>query len=148
MLYSDNNYNCIFLNNNSTFCIIRGTNINYRYTSCAGEPDFIIYQNIQSINDKDIYLFESPIDALSFISLNKDLKGKFISINGNMMINKMNNIENIKDISNLYICFDNDKAGDNMYNIIIEQKLLNISKIKRLRPIMKDYNEDLTNLMN
>lgn len=141
-IYADDNNNVVFTNKEKTFSIIR--NINNSYKSCAGKPDFIIYKNIdEDIEDTNIYMFESPIDSLSFMTLYPNIKGIYISINGNMLINKISNLEIVKKCKILHLCFDNDEAGNNFCNIIINSKIKDKSLIVVIKPICKDFNEDL-----
>ena len=46
-----------------------------------------------------------------------------------------------KNIRKIYICTDNDAAGNNFYDLIKEK--YNDIKIYRKLPIKKDWNEDL-----
>ena len=141
-IYADDNNNVVFTNRDKTFSVIR--NINNSYRSCAGKPDFIIYKNIdEDIADTNIYMFESPIDSLSFMTLYPNIKGIYISINGNMLINKISKLEIVKKCKILHLCFDNDEAGNNFCNIIINSKIKDKSLIVVIKPIFKDFNEDL-----
>jgi hypothetical protein len=144
-IYSDDNENYLFTNKDNTFAVIR--NIKNTYKSCTGIPDFIIYKNIQNDNF-NTYLFESPIDALSFMSLYPNIKGVYISINGNMMINKINRSEDIRNCKILHLCFDNDEAGEDFCNIVINSNIKEKEMIIKLKPKFKDFNEDLMNLKN
>jgi len=144
-IYSDNNNNVVFTDKENTFAIIR--NINNSYKSCAGKPNFIIYKNTdEDIKDTNIYMFESPIDALSFMTLYPNIKGIYISINGNMLINKISNLEIIKKCKILHLCFDNDDAGDGFSNMIINSNIKDKSLIIVIKPNHKDFNEDLKNV--
>jgi hypothetical protein len=143
LIYSDIKNNCVFVNKTKTFSLSKGIG-NYKFNKCSGVPDFIKYD--YGINSDTIYLFESPIDALSFININKEsLNGSYLSTNGDMMINKVGNYIKEKCIKNVYTCFDNDEAGDKFHDIIfndIKKNNLNIIIIRK-KPINKDFNEDL-----
>lgn len=142
-IYSDNYNNCIFTNESYTFCSIRGTSTN-KYVSCRGVPDYIVYKrNIKM----DLYLFESPIDTLSYMTLNPDKDGVFISTNGSMMINNFLKYE-IQTYSNLYLCLDNDKQGNIYYNNIMQAFKKYKINIIRIKSNYKDFNEDLINLID
>ena len=99
----------------------------------------------------DIYLFEAPIDLISFINLQvisqKPLENKlFLCAGGlnNKSINKA--IEHYgANINKVNICFDNDEAG-NTYTEILLKELANKNIITmRIKPTHKDFNEDLVN---
>ena len=132
---ADKNNNCLFFNEKRTFVSIKGIS-EYKYVSCAGEPDFIIYKN----STENLYLFESPIDALSFITL-KDgsVDGMIVSTNGSMMINKIPKLFNEYNIKKIFACFDNDKQGELFCKTLTDKKINFI----RLKPKYKDYNDDL-----
>jgi hypothetical protein len=133
---ADINNNCIFYNNDKTYAHLRGTN-NVRFFSSIGKSDFIEFKS----SNNPLYLFESPIDALSFMTLYNKL-GNMISFSGEMMINKVDKLIN-KDITDIYLCFDNDEKGDEFSTRI--KNILNNYKINffRLKSKCKDWNEDL-----
>jgi hypothetical protein len=97
-------------------------------------------------NDK-LYLFEAPIDMLSFISMNKNdwKKNNYASacsVSDRVLFQTLTDNPNIKKV---YICFDNDKAGHLASDRIIP-KLKELNYIaERLVPNEKDWNEDLLN---
>lgn len=141
LIYSDDRNNCVFINNGKTFTLSKGIG-KTKFNKCSGIPDFISYGNKSDI----IYLFESPIDALSFISIYKDdINGELLSLNGDMMINKVLKYVKKNNIKTIFTCFDNDDAGDKFHNIIyndVTNNNLNI-KIIRKKSKNKDFNEDL-----
>lgn len=139
LLSSDSRRNCIFYNENRTYAFIRSTN-NKRFVKSTGIPNFIIYKTFNN-KDKEIYLFESVIDTLSYMDLTNIKEGFYVSINGSSMINRVVDfIKNI-DINKVYLCFDNDKAGD-IFSEKLKNCLLNYN-CKRLKPCNKDWNDDL-----
>ncbi|MGE4444652.1 MAG: toprim domain-containing protein [Candidatus Altimarinota bacterium] len=92
---------------------------------------------------QDTYIFESAIDAMSFRELHQK-EGFYISFGGSFSPTQ---IEYLKAVivnsksQNIYICLDNDEAGDKMsQDIISNLKSLNI---KRVTSRKKDFNEDL-----
>jgi hypothetical protein len=143
-IYADSKNNCIFTNKGNTFAVIRSINSNYK--SCSGTPDFITFKNTIRDNNINMYIFESVIDILSFITLYPNIKGSYISVNGNMMINKIHLIEDIGKCNILHLCFDNDKTGEEFCNIVIDSNIKEKDMIVRIKPKYKDFNEDLMNL--
>lgn len=139
LLSSDNRRNCIFYNNDRTYGFIRSTN-NKRFVKSTGVPNFIIYKTFSNKN-KEIYLFESVIDTLSYMDLTDIKEGFYVSVNGSSMINKVVDFIKSIDINKVYLCFDNDKAGD-IFSEKIKNNLLNYN-CKRLKPYNKDWNDDL-----
>lgn len=139
IIYSDNKNNCIFLNKEKTFSLSKGIG-KIKFNKCSGIPDFIIYGKYTNI----IYLFESPIDAISYIELHGE-NDQYISTNGEMMINKVITYVKKNNINKIFTCFDNDEAGDNFHNIIyndIKSYNKNIEVIRK-KPKNKDFNDDL-----
>ena len=136
MIYADAKNNCVFTNKQKTFAFIRGTYKAKRYVANRGKVDFLKYDFNKS-NSKDIYLFESAIDALSFrTSTNKD--GEYIVLNGNGMISRVAELQ-LED-KKLNLCFDNDEQGKAFCDKLSKQFDCNVYK-----PNGKDFNEDLSN---
>lgn len=95
--------------------------------------------------DNTIYLFEAPIDMLSYISMHKKdwRKHSYAAACG---VSEKVLLQCLKDNPNLdkvYLCLDNDDAGRTAENKI--SKILDIKKVnyKVLIPDKKDWNEDL-----
>mgnify|MGYP001021596121 FL=1 len=93
-----------------------------------------------------IYLFEAPIDMLSYISMHKEnwkehSYAASCSVSDRVLFQCLKDNPNIK---NVFLCFDNDEAGQTA-NKRIADKLnkLNIQN-EILIPTHKDWNEDLT----
>lgn len=92
-----------------------------------------------------IYLFEAPIDMISFISINKEnwkehSYASACSVSDRVLFKIL---EDNQHINFVYLCFDNDEAGQCANNKITEKlKQLNIQS-KILIPKNKDWNEDL-----
>ncbi len=78
---------------------------------------------------EDIYVFESPIDAMSYKSLNKEKDGIFVSMNGLKQeavkyqiayyINRYD-----KNPKTIHLCVDNDTAGNEFINKLQNQHLI------------------------
>lgn len=97
-------------------------------------------------DSKEIFIFESPFDLMSFYELNKK-EGIYISTGGNIGEEGIKDILEIikyKEVEKVNYCLDNDQGGDllkhrlNMYLSILK----NI-EIKEIKPTKKDFNEDL-----
>ena len=108
--------------------------------SCVPEYSFHWHGN----SDK-LYLFEAPIDMLSFISMHKD-RWKTHSyaaaccISSRVLHQMMKDNPNIKEV---YLCLDNDSAGQ-IGNTRISEELQKLGiPHEILVPIHKDWNEDL-----
>ena len=95
---------------------------------------------------KRLYVFESPIDMMSFLTLYpKDWqKHSYIAMNGvyeNAVLTALKNHSNLREI---VLCVDNDEGGieavDRLRDILNENGYPNV---KRLAPEFKDWNECL-----
>ena len=93
-----------------------------------------------------LYVFEAPIDMLSFLTLYpKDWqKHSYIAMNGvyeNAVLTALKNHSNLREI---VLCVDNDEGGieavDRLRDILHEN---GYSNVKRLAPPYKDWNEVL-----
>lgn len=115
----------------------------YKGNVAGSQPEFSFHWHGKS--DR-LYLFEAPIDMLSFISMHKDnwqqhSYGASCSVSDRVLFQCLKDNPNIKKV---YLCFDNDQAGQ-LANKRIAEKLnkMNIQN-EILIPIHKDWNEDLT----
>ncbi len=97
-------------------------------------------------NDEKLFVFEAPIDMLSFITLyQKDWQNhSYIAMNGvyeNAVLKALGSHENLK---NIYLCTDNDEGGieaaERLRDILAEKGYM---KIFRIAPQQKDWNECL-----
>ena len=95
---------------------------------------------------KRLYVFEAPIDIMSFLTLYpKDWqKHSYIAMNGvyeNAVLTALKNHSNLREI---VLCVDNDEGGieavDRLRDILHENGYPNV---KRLAPEFKDWNECL-----
>ena len=94
----------------------------------------------------ELFVFEAPIDMLSYISMNphewqKNTYAASCSVADRVLFQCLKDNPNIKKV---YLCFDNDEAGQTA-NKRISEKLNKINiKNETLIPKHKDWNEDLT----
>ena len=98
-------------------------------------------------SDNEVYVFEAPIDMLSYITLNKeDWQNHSYVCLGGVAIDALQNILDTNDeISKVYMCVDNDVAGDKTVKRIGEALDESGIEWERLIPYAKDWNEDLIN---
>ena len=97
-------------------------------------------------NDGKLFVFEAPIDMLSFITLNpKDWKNhSYIAMNGVYESALLKALESHSDLKSIYLCTDNDEGGieaDERLRDILRAK--NYENVFRILPQNKDWNEDL-----
>ena len=138
LLYADKNNNCVFVNKNNTFAFLRGTVANKKFVANKGKVDFLKY-DFNDNNSKNVFLFESVIDALSF-KTSTNANGTYIVFNGSGMINRIDELQ-LHKYNNVYCCFDKDEQGE-VFDDKIKKALPNAIVLK---PNLKDFNEDLKN---
>ncbi len=94
----------------------------------------------------NLYVFEAPIDMLSYISLHQQdwQDSSYIAMNGVYESAVLNALETYPQLESIVICTDNDEGGidaaDRLGDILAENGFTNVS---REYPINKDFNEDL-----
>lgn len=97
-------------------------------------------------NDGKLFVFEVPIDMLSFITLyQKDWKQhSYIAMNGVYESAVLKALENHWELKSVYLCTDNDEGGieaaERLSDIL---RARNYDNIFRILPQNKDWNEDL-----
>ncbi len=97
-------------------------------------------------NDEKLFVFEAPIDMLSFITLyQKDWQQhSYIAMNGVYESAVLKALENHSDLQSVYLCTDNDEGGidaaERLRDILHEHGYTNIF---RIAPQLKDWNECL-----
>lgn len=120
------------------------TSTSYKGNVAGSQPEFSFH--FSGTSDR-IYLFEAPIDMLSFISMHKEnwknhSYAASCSVSDRVLFQCLKDNPNIK---NVFLCFDNDEAGQTANKRIAEKlNSMNI-KSKILIPIHKDWNEDILN---
>ena len=115
----------------------------YKGNVAGSQPEYSFHFN--GTSDK-MFLFEAPIDMLSYISKHKEnwqehSYAASCSVSDRVLFQCLKDNPNIK---NVYLCFDNDEAGQ-VANKRIADKLNSMNiKSEILIPIHKEWNEDLT----
>ena len=96
--------------------------------------------------NSDVYVFEAPIDMLSYITMNKEnwQESSYVCLGG-VAIDALKNVLNTNEqISKVYMCVDRDDAGDKTVKRIGEELNEMGYEWERILPKNKDWNEDLT----
>lgn len=149
MIYESAKYhNVVFVgydkDGNPRHASMRGTGSKSTYKGNApnSRPEYSFHWHGSS---NRLYLFEAPIDMLSFISMHKE-NWKEKSYAASCSVSDRVLFQCIKDnphIEKVYICFDNDAPGQTAAKRI-SKKLSNMGiQSEILIPIHKDWNEDL-----
>lgn len=119
-----------------------GSQNTYKCTIEGSQPEFSFHWN--GTSDK-LYLFESPIDMLSYISMHpinwkENTYVAACSISDKALFQCLKDNQNIHTV---YLCLDNDDAGRNATERITEKLFVKGYKTEVLIPKYKDWNEDL-----
>ena len=102
-------------------------------------------------NSEKLYVFEAPIDLLSYISLHQDnwKDHSYVSLCGVSEQAMLKQLELQKQISEVYLCLDNDAAGQAATKRLTERlNSLGDWKVAQLCPQYKDWNDDLKESCN
>ena len=93
--------------------------------------------------DGSLYVFEAPIDMLSYISMNPHQwqEHSYVACCGTSPIPVMQMLN--PDTQIVYLCLDNDKAGHAASERMAEQLRERGVMTERLVPELKDWNDDL-----
>lgn len=122
----------------------RATFGSYRGNETGSDPRYSFHWNGTS---NEIYVFEAPIDLLSYVSLHPDnwQEYHYVALNGVSIQPLLHQLEVHSEITKVNLCLDHDIAGseamsriqeqleENGYSVVIEQKFATL----------KDWNEDL-----
>ena len=96
-----------------------------------------------------LFIFEAPIDMLSYLTLHPEnwQEHSYIAMNGVYENAVLTALKGHSNLSEIVICTDNDVGGidsaDRLSDILKEK---GYADIKRILPINKDWNEDLKQL--
>ena len=97
-------------------------------------------------NDEKLFVFEAPIDMLSFITLypNDWKNHSYIAMNGVYESAVLKALESHSNLNQIYLCTDNDEGGieaaERLRDVLVEK---GYTDIYRIAPQFKDWNECL-----
>lgn len=96
--------------------------------------------------NNDVYVFEAPIDMLSYITMNKEnwQESSYVCLGGVAIDALKNVLSTNEQISKVYMCVDRDDAGDKTVKRIGDELNEMGYEWERKSPKNKDWNEDLT----
>ena len=122
-----------------------GSSSTFKCSVPGSEPEYSF--NWRGTSDR-LYLFEAPIDMMSFISIHKDNWHKHnyaaaCSVADRVLFQFLNDRP---DINEVFLCLDNDEAGQSAERRISDKLFVTKGLTTSiLVPKHKDWNEDLTN---
>ena len=119
-----------------------GSQSTYKGNTEGSIPEFSFHWTGTS---DQIFLFEAPIDMLSYISMNphewqKNSYAASCSVADRVLFQCLKDNPNIKTV---YLCLDNDEAGHKAVKRISDKLFVQGYKTEILTPTHKDWNEDL-----
>lgn len=121
---------------------LRGIGGNFRGNVESSLPEYSFHWHGKS--DR-LYIFEAPIDMLSFISMNKQdwqehSYAACCGIGSKVLDQMLKDNSNIKKV---YLCLDNDMKGREFNGVIADRLFEQGIPTKILVPKNKDWNEDI-----
>ena len=149
-LYEDAKYhNCVFLGRDETG---KARHAHKRSTNSHGEAFRI---NVEGSDprytfhhlgtDGSLYVFEAPIDLLSFLSMypRRWQEHNYVACCGVSIQPVLMMLERMPERETVFLCLDNDEAGHRASRRMAEQLREQGIATVRLTPQYKDWNDDL-----
>jgi len=161
MLYEDNRSNVVFVSfdehDKPRFASLRGTQKNSHFRGdCSGsDKRYGFTIAAENVIFKRVYIFESPIDAMSHATLEslltgnpnewkKDARLSLSGITDTAMKFFLNQQRTVKE---LIFCLDNDKAGRESSTCMAKKYSEKGYKTRIKLPKEKDFNDDLQDFL-
>lgn len=124
-----------------------GSQSSYKGNAPNSQPEYSFHRFGTS---KYLFLFEAPIDMLSFISMHKEnwinhSYAASCSVSDRVLFQCLKDNPNIKKV---YLCFDNDEPGQIASDKISKKLSEKGIQSEILVPKLKDWNEDLQSAVN
>ena len=124
-----------------------GSQSTYKGNAPNSQPEYSFHRFGTS---KYLFLFEAPIDMLSFISMHKEnwinhSYAASCSVSDRVLFQCLKDNPNIEKV---YICFDNDEPGQIASDRISKKLSEKGIQSEILVPKLKDWNEDLQSAVN
>lgn len=149
MIYESADYhNAVFVgfdsNGNPKHAHKRGTGSesSYKGNVSGSQPEYSFHWSGQS---DTLYLFEAPIDMLSFISMQKEgwrqhSYAASCSVSDRVLFQMLKDNPNIRQV---VLCLDSDEPGQTAAKRIADKLFAQGTASEILVPVHKDWNEDL-----
>lgn len=149
MIYESADYhNAVFVgfdsNGNPKHAHKRGTGSesSYKGNVSGSQPEYSFHWSGQS---DTLYLFEAPIDMLSFISMQKEgwrqhSYAASCSVSDRVLFQTLKDNPNIRQV---VLCLDSDEPGQTAAKRIADKLFVRGTASEILVPVHKDWNEDL-----
>lgn len=150
LLYEDAlHHNCVFVgldeNGEARHAHLRSTSSQGKVFRINVEGSEAKHSFHKDGTDCSLYVFEAPIDLLSHITLYPAgwLEHSYVACCGTSVQPVLERLRQNPKLNMVYLCLDNDEAGEdaceNMMEVLEEMDV----DVERLRPQGKDWNDDL-----
>jgi hypothetical protein len=143
-------HNCCFVGRDehgkARFAALRGTLGDYKRDADGSDKRFGFCLPPADPNSNTVFVYESPIDALSHKALFPDSDGYRLSLGGTALTALTRFLTTHPKISDCLICTDNDAAGNRAADKI--RNTINIATARLLPPTGKDWSEALQKIRN
>ena len=149
-LYEDAEYhNCVFIgrdeNGMARHAHKRSTNSfgeAFRINVEGSDPRYSFHH---MGGDGYLYVFEAPIDFLSFITLYpRDWQAhSYVACCGTSIQPVLKIVERMPEMDTVFLCLDNDRAGQRACERMAEELQERGINVVRISPQFKDWNDDL-----
>ncbi len=153
LLYQDKRRNCVFVGYDKEGHIghihLKGTNPNRSFAKDISGSDKCYGFSIHG-QTNTVFAFESPIDLLSYMSLQKrldlELNDSYISLYGTSNQRLMQYLIDYPDTKEIVLCLDNDEVGEKATQEItstLNDQYKDQYQIRIDKPQLKDFNDTL-----
>ena len=150
MLYEDDpHHNCVFVgldeNGEARHAHLRSTGSQGKVFRINVESSDIKHSFHKNGTDRSLYVFEAPIDLLSHITLYPAgwLEHSYVACCGTSVQPVLERLRQNPKLNMVYLCLDNDEAGEDACDGMLDTLEDMGYDVERLRPEGKDWNDDL-----
>ena len=149
-LYEDDpHHNCVFVgldeNGAARHAHLRSTGSQGKVFRINVESSDIKHSFHKNGTDRSLYVFEAPIDLLSHITLYPAgwLEHSYVACCGTSIQPVLERLRQNPKLDTVYLCLDNDEAGEDACDGMMDTLEDMGYDVERLRPEGKDWNDDL-----
>ena len=149
-LYEDDpHHNCVFVgldeNGEARHAHLRSTGSQGKVFRINVEGSDIKHSFHKNGTDRSLYVFEAPIDLLSHITLYPAgwLEHSYVACCGTSIQPVLERLRQNPKLDTVYLCLDNDEAGEDACDGMLDTLEDMGYDVERLRPEGKDWNDDL-----
>ena len=150
LLYEDDpHHNCVFVgldeNGEARHAHLRSTSSQGKVFRINVEGSDIKHSFHKNGTDRSLYVFEAPIDLLSHITLYPAgwLEHSYVACCGTSIQPVLERLRQNPKLDTVYLCLDNDEAGEDACDGMLDTLEDMGYDVERLRPEGKDWNDDL-----